>query len=69
MKTLTLDIKKLSLIRTSVETRIQRLDEMIRIFSNDTKTPNAKWMEEKYREEKVQAEALALELERMWLQN
>jgi len=54
---------QISALRTSLDTRIQRIDSMIEIFRNDTDSKiDSTWMISQYGKERVEAETLLQEL-------
>jgi hypothetical protein len=48
---------QIGLIRTALDTRLQRIEEMIKLFGDDN-TDRAKWMEEQYCKESLDVEYL-----------
>lgn len=50
--------RQIELLRTALDTRLQRIEEMIRLFGEDTTHKNAKWMEEQYCKESLEVEYL-----------
>jgi hypothetical protein len=55
--TLELNEDQISLIRISLDTRLQRIDSMIRLFQQDG-TERAQWMEKQYSKERFDAQSL-----------
>jgi hypothetical protein len=53
---------QISILRTSLDTRIQRIDSMIQIFSEDTEDAGATWMIAQYNIERAEAEGLLQDL-------
>jgi hypothetical protein len=64
MTTFTFDFSdaQISILRTSLDTRIVRIDDMIRIFSESPEDSGSVWMIARYNEERAEAEALLQEL-------
>lgn len=48
--------RQISLLKTALDTRLQRINEMIKLFGEDTVNKNAKWMEEQYCKEYLDIE-------------
>ena len=48
--------RQISLLRTALDTRLQRIEEMIKLFQDGTE--NGAWMEEQYCQESLDAEYL-----------
>jgi len=55
---LELNDRQIELLRTALDTRLQRIEEMIRLFGEDSTHKNAKWMEEQYCKESLEVEYL-----------
>lgn len=54
---------QISALRTALDTRIQRIDSMIQIFSNeDDSKIDSTWMIAQYNKERVEAESLLIDL-------
>jgi hypothetical protein len=54
---------QISALRTALDTRIQRIDSMIQIFSNDDDSKiDSTWMIAQYNKERVEAETLLQDL-------
>ena len=53
---------QISILRTSLDTRINRIDDMIRIFSDSPEDSGSVWMVARYNEERAEAEGLLQEL-------
>ena len=51
-----LNDSQIGLIRTALDTRLQRIEEMIKLFQDGTK--NGEWMEEQYCKESFDVEYL-----------
>ena len=49
--------RQISLLKTALDTRLQRINEMIKLFGEDP-TDRAKWMEEQYCQEYLDVEYL-----------
>ncbi len=49
--------RQLELLRTALDTRLQRIEEMIKLFQ-EPGTKNGKWMEEQYCQESLDVEYL-----------
>ena len=54
---------QISALRTALDTRIQRIDSMIQIFSNDVDSKiDSTWMIAQYNKERAEAESLLIDL-------
>jgi len=54
---------QISALKTALDTRIQRIDSMIQIFSNDDDSKiDSTWMIAQYNKERVEAEGLLQDL-------
>jgi hypothetical protein len=51
-----LNDRQISILRTALDTRLQRIEEMIKLFQDGTK--NGEWMEEQYCQESFDVEYL-----------
>lgn len=53
---------QIDILKTSLETRLQRIEKMIEIFSEDTDDAGSRFMVDEFNRERAEAEALLQDL-------